>query len=67
MLRIFAETMRVNTGSRATMTAIGMSHVRTFPMDWEEPILGAEQGKVAYEITRDLWCARRQSRAPYPD
>ncbi len=30
--------MTVNAGSRATMAAAGMEHVRTFHMNWEEPI-----------------------------
>lgn len=49
---ISAETMTVNAGSRATMAAVGMEHVRTFHMDWDEPIPGAEQGEVAVAIAR---------------
>ncbi|GAA0425255.1 GNAT family acetyltransferase [Acrocarpospora corrugata] len=55
--RIFAETMAVNTGSRATMAAIGMTHVRTFHMDWEQPLSGSEHGEVEYAITREQWLA----------
>ena len=55
--RIFAETMTVNLGSRATMTAVGMDHVRTFHLHWDEPILGAKQGEVEYAITRERWLA----------
>ncbi len=57
--RIFAETMAVNAGSRATMAAVGMEHVRTFQLDWDEPIPGAEQGEVEYAITRQQWLARQ--------
>jgi RimJ/RimL family protein N-acetyltransferase len=53
--RIFAETMAVNTASRATMAAVGMEYVRTFHQDWDEPIPGAEFGEVEYEITREQW------------
>lgn len=57
--RIFAETMAINEGSRATMVAVGMEHVRTFHLDWDEPVAGAEFGEVEYAITRDRWPARR--------
>jgi RimJ/RimL family protein N-acetyltransferase len=53
--RVFAETMAVNTASRATMASIGMEYVRTFHLEWDEPIEGAEQGEVEYEITRAAW------------
>jgi RimJ/RimL family protein N-acetyltransferase len=59
LTRIFAETMAVNTASRATMAAIGMRHVRTSHMDWDEPLPGTELGEVEYGITRQQWCARR--------
>jgi len=59
--RIFAETMAVNTASRATMASVGMVHVRTFHMDWEQPLPGSELGEVEYEITREQWLARVDS------
>jgi RimJ/RimL family protein N-acetyltransferase len=49
--RVFAETMAVNVASRATMAALGMTYVRTFPFDGADPIDAAEQGEVEYEIT----------------
>ncbi len=55
--RVFAETMAVNVASRATMAAVGMQHVRTFGLDVDEPIPGAEHGEVAYAITRAEWLA----------
>jgi RimJ/RimL family protein N-acetyltransferase len=55
--RIFAETMAVNTASRATMRSIGMTHVRTFHQDWERPLPGTEHGEVEYAITRTQWLA----------
>jgi len=59
LVRIFAETMTVNAGSRATMAAVGMQHVRTFHMDWDEPISGSELGEVEYAISREQWFTRR--------
>lgn len=56
--RIFAETMAVNTASRATMAAVGMEYVRTFHLDWDEPLPGTELGEVEYEITRQRWLRR---------
>jgi RimJ/RimL family protein N-acetyltransferase len=58
LVRIFAETMTLNAGSRATMAAVGMQHVRTFHTDWEEPISGSELGDVEYAISREQWLAR---------
>jgi RimJ/RimL family protein N-acetyltransferase len=59
LTRVFAETMAVNAGSRATMTAVGMEYVRTFYPVWDEPIPGAEQGEVEYAISRQQWLASR--------
>ncbi len=55
--RVFAETMAVNTASRATMAAVGMRYVRTFHPDVDEPIPGSELGEVEYAITRQEWLA----------
>ena len=56
--RIFAETMAVNAGSRATMTAVGLRHVRTFHQDWDEPLAGTELGEVEYALSREEWLLR---------
>jgi RimJ/RimL family protein N-acetyltransferase len=53
--RIFADTMAVNAPSRATMARLGMHHVRTFHLEWDAPIRGAEQGEVEYAVTRAEW------------
>ncbi len=50
--RVWAETMAVNTRSRAVMERLGMRHTRTDVRDWEDPIPGWEQGEVVYELTR---------------
>jgi RimJ/RimL family protein N-acetyltransferase len=57
--RIFAETMAVNAPSRATMTSVGMRHVRTFQLDWDEPLPGSDLGEVEYAITREQWQAHQ--------
>jgi RimJ/RimL family protein N-acetyltransferase len=61
--RIFAQTLAVNTPSRATMTAAGLTFARTFTsaVADDDPIPGAEQGVVEYEITRNTWQQRRNS------
>ena len=64
--RVFAETMTVNTASRATMAAVGMTHVRTFLLDRPEPIAGVEQGEVEYALTRDGWSRLRAGGAGTP-
>ncbi|MDT4987973.1 MAG: hypothetical protein QOI74_2067 [Micromonosporaceae bacterium] len=59
LTRIFAETMAVNAASRATMAAVGLRHIRTFHLYWEEPLAGSERGEVQYAISRREWFARR--------
>jgi RimJ/RimL family protein N-acetyltransferase len=56
--RVFAETMAVNTASRATMASVGMSHVRTFSLELDDPLPGSELGEVEYAITRAEWAGR---------
>jgi RimJ/RimL family protein N-acetyltransferase len=58
LTRIFAETMAVNTASRATMASVGLEYVRTFHLDWDEPLPGSEHGEVEYAITREQWLTR---------
>jgi RimJ/RimL family protein N-acetyltransferase len=58
--RIFAETMAVNEASRATMASIGLRHVRTFHLDWDEQLPGTEHGEVEYAITRKEWLDQRR-------
>lgn len=58
LTRIFAETMAVNTASRATMAAAGLQYVRTFHAVVDEPIAGAELGEVEYAISREQWLRR---------
>lgn len=58
LARIFAETMAINAASRATMTSVGMQHVRTFQLDFDEPLPGSELGEVEYAISREQWHVR---------
>ncbi|HEY2790706.1 MAG TPA: GNAT family N-acetyltransferase [Micromonosporaceae bacterium] len=53
--RVYAETMFINAPSRAVMERVGMRHLRTFHVDFEDPIPGTELGEVEYEITRAQW------------
>ncbi len=55
--RIFAQTLTVNVGSRATMASLGLTFARAFPSSHEEP--GAEYGEVEYDIRKADWEERR--------
>jgi len=57
--RVRAETMTVNTASRAVMERCGLRFVRTFHLEWDEPIEGTEHGEVEYEITKAEWEEQR--------
>lgn len=52
---ITAETMAVNVGSRATMASCGLRYLRTFYLEFDDPIPGTELGEVEYKITREEW------------
>lgn len=54
---VWAETMAVNVGSRAVMTKLGMRHTKTDHRVWDDPLPGAEQGEVVYEIDNTTWSA----------
>jgi RimJ/RimL family protein N-acetyltransferase len=56
--RVRAETMAVNTASRAVMERCGLRFVRTFHLEWDDPIDGTEHGEVEYEITKAEWSCR---------
>jgi RimJ/RimL family protein N-acetyltransferase len=53
--RIWGQTMAVNLGSRRVMEKAGLSYVRTFHLEWDDPLEGVEQGEVEYALTRDEW------------
>jgi RimJ/RimL family protein N-acetyltransferase len=53
--RVIAQTLAVNAPSRGVMTSVGLSYVRTYFPDSDEPLAGAEQGEVEYELTLGDW------------
>lgn len=59
--RVIAQTMAVNAASRGVMAALGMSYVRTYHPEWDEPLPGSEEGEVEYELTLADW--RHQQRS----
>jgi RimJ/RimL family protein N-acetyltransferase len=56
--RVRAETMAVNTPSRAVLERIGMHTVQTYVGEWEDPLPGWEQGEVVYLVTDADWRLR---------
>lgn len=59
LARVWAETMAVNLPSRRVMARLGMRHVRTDHRVWDDPLPGADQGEVVYEVTADEWPTTR--------
>lgn len=53
--RVFAQTMAVNAASRRVMERCGLTYERTFHLEWDEPLPGAEEGEVEYALARDDW------------
>ena len=53
--RAYADTMAVNSASRAVMERIGLRHARTFHLEFEDPLPRTELGEVEYELTRSEW------------
>jgi RimJ/RimL family protein N-acetyltransferase len=47
--------MTVNARSRRVMERCGLRYVRTFHLEWPEPIEGTEEGDVEYELTKAEW------------
>lgn len=62
VVRVHAESMAVNTRSRRVMVSVGLGHVRTFHLQWDDPLPGTEHGEVEYALTRAEW-ERRGSTA----
>lgn len=57
---VFAQTMAINTASRRVLEKVGMRHVRTFHLEFDDPLPGTEHGEVEYEVTRDEWLSQRR-------
>ncbi len=58
VVRVTANTMAVNAGSRRVMEKSGLSFLRSFTGDWPEAIEGSEHGDVEYALTRVQWVQR---------
>lgn len=65
--RVFAETMAVNAGSRATMAAVGLRYVRTFHHAVDQALPDAELGEVEYAVTRNEWRSANQKSDTRPE
>ncbi|OAA78459.1 Acyl-CoA N-acyltransferase [Akanthomyces lecanii RCEF 1005] len=55
--RVRADTMAVNEASRATMASCGLRYLRTFFVEFEEPLPGTQLGEVEYGLTLNEWLA----------
>jgi RimJ/RimL family protein N-acetyltransferase len=64
--RLWAQTMAVNSRSRRVMERCGLKYVRTFHLEWDDPIQGTEHGEVEYELLRHDWQARQAHPAANP-
>ncbi|OAA71140.1 Acyl-CoA N-acyltransferase [Cordyceps fumosorosea ARSEF 2679] len=51
--RARGDTMAANAASRATMASCGLAYVRTFFVEFEEPLPGTELGEVEHALTRE--------------
>jgi RimJ/RimL family protein N-acetyltransferase len=58
--RVYADTMAVNSASRRVMEKAGLRYVRTFHLQFDDPIPGTELGEVEYAVTRDEWLAAQR-------
>ena len=41
------------------MASLGLTFVRTFTEEFDEPVAGSDQGEVEYAVTREEWLSRR--------
>ncbi len=53
--RVWARTMAVNARSRRVMGKAGLSYVRTFHEEFDDPLPGTEHGEVEYALTKAGW------------
>lgn len=56
-VRVWAQTMTVNLGSRRVLEKCGLTFVRTFFEDWPDSIEGTDEGDVIYEAESATWLA----------
>jgi RimJ/RimL family protein N-acetyltransferase len=57
---VWAQTMAGNLASRRVMEKAGLVYVRTFHLEWEDPLPGTKHGEVEYALTKADW-ERRQA------
>lgn len=62
--RVMATTMTLNAGSRRVMEKIGLRFVRTYHLEFDDPLPGTEEGEVEYALTREEWQRSRTPSAP---
>ncbi len=53
--RVWAQTMAVNVASRRVMEKSGLTLIRTFQLEWDDPLPGTEHGEVEYALVRADW------------
>jgi RimJ/RimL family protein N-acetyltransferase len=53
--RVWAQTMAIHQRSRQVLERCGLRYVRTFHLEWDDPIEGTEFGEVEYELRRSDW------------
>ena len=58
VLSVVATTMAVNVASRRVLEKAGLTYVRTFFHDWDDPLPGAEEGDVVYALDRAALAGR---------
>lgn len=59
--RVLATTMAINVASRRVMEKAGLRYVRTFHLEFDDPIPGTEHGEVEYAVTATEWRARSEA------
>lgn len=59
--RIYAEAMAVNVASRRVMEKACLRYVRTFHLEWDDPMPGTGDGEVEYALTREEWARAKES------
>lgn len=55
--RVWGKTVAINTRSRRVMEKAGLRYVRTFHLEWDDPLPGFEHGEVEYALLRSEWLA----------
>ncbi len=43
------------------MEKAGLRYVRTFHLEWDDPIPGTGEGEVEYALTREEWARAKES------